>query len=185
VEENTLTANEQPDGLLIDLIETIAGIGAVVTGLVLLVGLLFLMVTRAHPGSGGERAAAQARATTPAETSAPSEASEAAPSEEVLALGAEVFAAQGCGACHTLEGVSQGMVGPNLSNLASVAAERAQAAGVADAEAYVHQSIVEPNAYVVEECPTGPCPMGTMPTNFDRVLSDEEVNAVVQYLLNR
>lgn len=191
VEENNLTANEQPDGLLIDFIQTILGIGAVIASVVVVIGLLFLMVTRANPNMAPEQAAAPAPTPAAAESQAPSEAEETpeaspeAPSEEVLALGAEVFQAQGCGACHTLEGVSQGVVGPNLSNLPDVAPERAAAAGVADAAAYVHQSIVEPGAYVVEECPTGPCPPGTMPANFGQVLSDEEVNALVQYLLTQ
>lgn len=184
VEENNLTANEQPDGLLIDFIETILGIGAVITGVVVVIGLLLIMVTRANPTMGGERAAVPAPMTTPAESQAlPGEEEPEAPSEEVLALGAEVYETQGCGACHTLEGVSQGVVGPALTDLSAVASDRSAAAGVADAVAYVQQSILAPNDYIVEECPTGPCPTGTMPANFDQVLSDEEVDALVQYLL--
>jgi mono/diheme cytochrome c family protein len=187
VEENNLTANEQPDGLLIDLIETILGIGAVITSLVVVMGLLFIMVTRANPGLGGESAAASAPTTAPADAQArpDEEGQPEAPSEDVLALGAEVFATQGCGACHTLEGVSQGMVGPSLTDLPAVAPDRAAATGVADAAAYVRRSIVAPNDYIVDECPTGPCPPGTMPANFGQVLSNEELDALVQYLLAR
>jgi hypothetical protein len=64
-----------------------------------------------------------------------------------------------------------------------VAEERAKDAGVADAAAYIRQSIVDPNAYIVPECPTGPCVVGMMPQTFGQTLSEEEVEALVQFLL--
>ena len=46
------------------------------------------------------------------------------------------------------------------------------------AEEYIHESIVLPNAYVVEGYPSG-----VMPQNYGDQLSDAELDAVVQYLL--
>ncbi len=184
-----MSANEQPDGILLDLIRYAVNIAAVVGGLVLVAGLLVIMVVRANPAFGPSPGEEQAASAAPAATEVPAaegpaepEATEA-PSPELLALGEELFVNQGCGACHAIEGVAQGVVGPALTNMRAVAEARAGEAGVADAEAYVRQSIVEPNAYRVEECPTGACAPGVMPANFGDVLSGEELDALVAYLL--
>ncbi|MBS1253034.1 MAG: hypothetical protein MAG451_02079 [Anaerolineales bacterium] len=184
-----MNANEQPDGILLDLIRYAMNIATVVGGLVLVAGLLVIMVVRANPASGPSPGGEQASQAVPAPTEAPAAGEPAepeapeAPSPGLLALGEEVFVNQGCGACHTIEGVAQGVVGPALTNMGAVAGGRAGEAGVADAEAYVRQSIVEPNAYTVEECPTGACAPGVMPANFGDVLSEEELDALVEYLL--
>lgn len=188
VEENTLTANEQADGILLDLIRYVLNIATVVGSIVLVAGLLFIMVTRAHPGeeaSASEEQAAQAPAA-PTATEAPAgEAAASAASPEVIAKGQALFQDQGCTACHTIEGVPQavGVVGPSLTDIGVRAEERAKEAGVADAEAYIRRSVVEPNAFIAPECPSGPCPPGTMPQNFDDMLSEEQLNALVQFLL--
>ena len=46
---------------------------------------------------------------------APSAPAEGSPAAE----GAELYASKGCGGCHTVEGVSKGKVGPNLTHFAS------------------------------------------------------------------
>jgi hypothetical protein len=43
-------------------------------------------------------------------------------------------------------------------------------------------SILEPNAFVVPDCPLGPCLTNIMPPNFAQALSDDEVMALVAYL---
>lgn len=184
-----MTANEQPDGILLDLIRYAINVATVVGSLALIGVLLFVLVARANPESAqpaGEGQIAQAPAA-PTATEAPTAAEEpeepSAPSAELLATGEEIFISQGCGACHLIEGVAQGVVGPELNDIGVVAEERAQEAGVTDAEAYVQQSIVAPNEYIVAECPTGACTPGVMPANFGDALSDEELNALVQYLL--
>jgi mono/diheme cytochrome c family protein len=197
VEGSALTANNQPNGILLDLIRYVANIVAVVGGLALLGGLLFLLVTRANPqpvSPETEARIAQAQATsvppTPVATPAAQEpasaagtAASSAASPEIIAKGQELFIAQGCVACHAIEGMSQGSVGPDLTNMGVVAAERAKDAGVADAATYIRQSIVDPNAYIVPECPMGPCVVGMMPQTFGQTLSEEEVEALVQFLL--
>ena len=119
----------------------------------------------------------------PAEAPAPTEVPAPAGDPET---GKEVFLNKGgCGACHVIEGVDLaiGVVGPDMTHLAARVEETAQEAGVANGAEYLRQSILEPNAYVVEECPTGPCIAGTMPQTFQATLTEEEVNDIVAYLL--
>ncbi len=51
------------------------------------------------------------------------------------------------------------------------------------AQEYIHQSIVQPNAYIVPECPSGPCAPNLMPQTFGQTLSPAELDGLVQYLL--
>jgi len=97
--------------------------------------------------------------------------------------GAAVFARLNppCLTCHQLGGKgSKFGPGPNLDELKDVAATRIE--GIT-AEEYVHQSIVEPGAFVVKKCPAGPC-VNAMPKNYADQMTAEELDALVQYLLN-
>jgi nitric oxide reductase subunit C len=47
---------------------------------------------------------------------------------------------------------------------------------------YIRESIVDPEAFIAHECPTGPCPHGVMPATLAQTLSAEELDAVVEYL---
>jgi cytochrome c oxidase subunit II len=81
--------------------------------------------------------------------------------------GEQLFTANGCAGCHTLSAAgSDAQVGPNLDRLSR------------KTETYVEESIVEPNAVVVE----GFNP-GIMPQNFGDRLSQQEIDALVKYLL--
>ena len=64
------------------------------------------------------------------------------------ARGAQLFASQGCVGCHVLPGVpgAVGVTGPSLQGVGARAATRRP--GVS-AEAYLRESILEPNAYTV------------------------------------
>jgi cytochrome c551/c552 len=78
----------------------------------------------------------------------------------------------GCVTCHSLEeGVT--LVGPSLSEVSS------RVAGMSDAD-YVRQSIIEPDAYVVE----GFSP-GQMSPDWGRILSEEQIDSLVDFLLSR
>jgi cytochrome c oxidase subunit 2 len=89
-----------------------------------------------------------------------------------------LFLAQGCGACHTLtDAGAEGQVGPDLDGVGQRAGERLPGL---DAQAYIRQSILDPNAYVVEGFPEG-----VMPQNFGEKLSNDEINALVQFLLKQ
>ena len=94
----------------------------------------------------------------------------------------------GCGACHTIPGVpgAVGNIGPDLSKVGETAAQtiasseyKGQAKTVAD---YILESIRQPDAYVVPQCPNGPCTKGTMPAGLAALFSEQELKAVVQYL---
>ena len=99
----------------------------------------------------------------------------------------QAFQKGGCGACHTIPGVpgAAGQIGPDLSEIGVIADERIADegyAGAADsAEAYIHESLAKPNAFVVPECPGGPCQEGAMPV-ISNILNEEEMGKVVSYL---
>ena len=96
--------------------------------------------------------------------------------ESPMAAGREIFTSAGCNACHTLaDADATGEVGPNLDELPAVAGEREKGTG---AEDYVHQSIVDPPAFVVKGYSGD-----TMPGNFGDQLTPEEIDTLVQYLL--
>jgi cytochrome c oxidase subunit II len=68
--------------------------------------------------------------------------------------GKAVFASQGCGGCHTYKPAgTSGTTGPDLDKLA----QYAQTAGKPEA-AFVHESIVDPGAYVEKGFPDGVMP---------------------------
>lgn len=95
-----------------------------------------------------------------------------------------LLVSQGCGGCHLLEGVSgmTGRVGPPLDGIGERAAARvlepAYTGEAADAAAYLRESIVAPNLYLVPDYPP------VMPEGLDRSLSNEEFDALVTYLLD-
>lgn len=87
-----------------------------------------------------------------------------------------------CNACHVIPGIAGavGIVGPNLAAIGVDGAARI--AGYTAAE-YIHESIVDPNAFVAPECPFGACVAGSMPATLAQTLSEEEITLVVNYLL--
>lgn len=92
----------------------------------------------------------------------------AAPPKVPGGPGAQVFANNGCGGCHTLAAAGTGGVtGPNLDEVLP-----------GQSPAMVEESIVDPNAKVV----TG-YPANVMPQNFSQTLSKKELEDLVQYLL--
>jgi mono/diheme cytochrome c family protein len=89
--------------------------------------------------------------------------------------GRAVFTSSGCGNCHTLQAAgTTGMVGPNLDErLASDAEEE----GEPLAE-FTRESIVDPGAFVAEGFSDG-----VMPTGIGDQLSDQELDALVGFLV--
>jgi cytochrome c oxidase subunit II len=81
--------------------------------------------------------------------------------------GAQVFADNGCGSCHTLAAAkATGTIGPDLGKVASPTA------------AFIRQSIVDPNAKVEKGYPPN-----TMPQDFGQKLSKGDLDALVDYIL--
>ena len=86
-----------------------------------------------------------------------------------------------CIACHVIPDVpgAVGMVGPDLTNIGVDGATRVDGMS---AEEYIHESIVDPDAFITPDCPTGKCSKGLMTAAFAQMLSAEELDAVVAYL---
>ena len=89
--------------------------------------------------------------------------------------GQAVFLQAGCNACHAISGISTGNIGPVLDGLASRAGNRVSGL---TAEEYIHQSIVNPSAYVVEGFADG-----IMPPTFGETLTEEQIGDLVAFLL--
>ena len=91
--------------------------------------------------------------------------------------GEQIFtgeASPSCSSCHSLE-PDVTIVGPSLAGIASVAGQMVSGQS---AEEYLHESIVDPDAYVVEGFPSG-----LMPSNYGTQLSEQQVNDLVAYLM--
>ena len=111
-----------------------------------------------------------------------------AASSDPVALGQTLFRqpSPGCFACHsTVAGVN--LVGPALANIAATAEQRIHDPNyhghATDAASYIHESIVNPNAFVV----TGPTyssgGKSLMPTGFDAALTPKQIDELVAYLM--
>ena len=90
------------------------------------------------------------------------------------AAGLSVFNANGCSSCHTLSAAkATGTVGPNLDKLASYAQQAHQ-----PLTPFVHESIVNPNAFVAPGFPKG-----VMPSNFGSSLGKTKIDALVSFIV--
>lgn len=88
--------------------------------------------------------------------------------------GSGLGANAGCQVCHSVE-AGETRVGPPLAGIATVAGLRVPGL---DAEGYLRQSILDPDAFVVEGYPAG-----QMLDDYDERLTTAEVEAIVAYLL--
>jgi mono/diheme cytochrome c family protein len=105
--------------------------------------------------------------------------------------GQEVYlGAAGCTGCHAVKGVgAQGGTGPALNKLyvtaqARVASAEYKAAGgkATTPEAYIEESILNPNQFIVPKCPAGPCAAGVMTQNFKDTIKAEDLANLVKWL---
>jgi cytochrome c oxidase subunit II len=86
--------------------------------------------------------------------------------------GETVFTTAGCGACHTFTPAgTDAKVGPSLDAI--------KPTGGKSLEQFIRQSIIDPNAVITD----GYQP-DVMPGTFDKTLSDEQLDALVQYLVD-
>jgi mono/diheme cytochrome c family protein len=101
---------------------------------------------------------------------------------------AATFKKGGCGGCHVIPGVAGavGTIGPNLSDLDAVAQGYLQSGeysgDATTTEEFIHESLVNPDAFVPTDCPTGHCPSGLMPANFESLLTEAELQAITSFL---
>ncbi len=101
--------------------------------------------------------------------------------EEIAALmpgdparGAELAQLNGCVGCHSLD-PNQTAIAPSWANMANLAVTRKPDMGPA---AYLYESIVDPDVYVVDGYSAG-----IMPSNFGEILSPQDLADLIAYLL--
>jgi mono/diheme cytochrome c family protein len=93
----------------------------------------------------------------------------AAPPKVPGGPGAQVFANNGCGGCHTFAAAkSGGVTGPNLDEVL-----------VGQSAAMVHESIVDPNKEIAKGYPPN-----VMPSTFEQTISAKELDQLVEYLID-
>ena len=94
--------------------------------------------------------------------------------------GEEIFAGSGgCGACHTIEGLTAG-VGPELTNIGTDAASRKP--GLSASE-YIEESIRSPEAFVPEGVERAM--PGLMTSGITAHLTDGQIEALVKFLVSK
>jgi mono/diheme cytochrome c family protein len=92
----------------------------------------------------------------------------AAPPKVPGGPGAQVFASNGCGGCHTFAAAkSGGVTGPNLDEVIP-----------GQSAAMVHESIADPNKVIANGYPPN-----VMPANYEQTMSPKELDDLVQYLI--
>ncbi len=126
----------------------------------------------------------------PDELPAPADPSELVPPAPADGAGAGASPGQAlfvgtaaCASCHTIQGVAQGVLGPPLDGIASAAGNRIPGYS---AEDYIRESIVEPDAYTAGAADglSQDYQEGLMSATMAGIaLSDEDVEALVEYLL--
>jgi cytochrome c oxidase subunit 2 len=90
-------------------------------------------------------------------------------------LGAKVAEENGCFSCHSVDGSP--LVGPSWLGVFGSDISLADGSVVTADEAYVRQSILEPNAVIAEGFPAN-----VMPQDYGDRLTEEEINALIEYI---
>ena len=98
---------------------------------------------------------------------------EVAPTPDATQLQGQSVYNLRCAQCHALARDTV-VIGPSLAGIATRAGSRVPGY---DAEAYLERSILLPDEFLVEGF------ANTMPTNFGKELTSEELTAVVAYLM--
>ena len=105
-------------------------------------------------------------------------------------LALEAFTKGGCGACHIIPGVpgAVGSIGPDLSEIGKTAenviASAEYTGSAKSALGFLQESVLKPDAYIAPDCGGKACQKGLMPASLGETLSDQELNAVVGYMLS-
>jgi cytochrome c553 len=122
---------------------------------------------QAEPGGGAEGGGGQPGGGGAQQGGGAQPAGGGQPSQAVLAEGERLFNDEGCAGCHSLQAAgATGEVGPNLDEALQ-----------GRPPAFIETSIVDPQAEIAQ----GYQPL--MPTDFAQALSQEQIDALVQYLV--
>ena len=99
-----------------------------------------------------------------------------------IELGKAVYAANGCAGCHGDPSANTaGAVGPTMAGIASRGGNEVAGMSAAD---YIRQSILQPSAHIVAQCPTGACANpSVMPATFSTTISPKQLDGLLEYLL--
>ena len=113
----------------------------------------------------------------------------AAASSDPVELGRALFntTPPGCAACHSVApGVN--VVGPSLAGIASTAAARMKGGDyhgpARDAGTFIRESILDPNAYVLQGPTYSAGGRSLMPSDYAQTLKPDQVDQIVAYLLS-
>ena len=177
IEQERVTAHTSTDGLWRWLL------GGVVGGALLLGLLIAAYAIGYHRGQDHARAAAPAAATatttTTPSTSTPSTALgpvQATPA--LVARGKSLYSADGCSACHSLTGAAG--VGPSFKGLAGSTVGLSNGQAVTAADAYLEQSLTNPDAQIVKGYHAGVMPAAV--ASFDLPGKPDDVRALVAFI---
>lgn len=155
--------------------------------------VILLVLPAIATGCASSTPDAIAPSTVPAETEPGEPSTSSAVSAEQLAIAAAVGDIEAgeelfnqpvdgvshswsCSSCHSLDG-SDSQDGPTLAGISAVAADRV--VGLSDVD-YLRQSIVDPYAFRAD----GEW-RGVMPYQYSELLSDDQVNNLIAFLLTR
>lgn len=105
---------------------------------------------------------------------APATAAAPPPASDPAALGAQLVKDYGCVACHASD--DKKLVGPGWGGLVDSSVSLADGSKVTADDAYLAESIRQPDAKIVAGYPPGVMPA------YDTLLKNDEVNAIVAYL---
>ncbi|HBO84433.1 MAG: hypothetical protein A2073_00480 [Deltaproteobacteria bacterium GWC2_42_11] len=84
----------------------------------------------------------------------------------------ELVAKLGCGVCHKIAG-QPGVLGPDLTKI-----------GAARKEDYIRRAVLDPDADIAKQCPTGPCLPGVMPKDYKDKMTAGEFEMLVKFMAN-
>lgn len=84
----------------------------------------------------------------------------------------EIVAKLGCGACHKIAGQA-GALGPDLTKI-----------GAARKDDYLRRAVLDPDADIAKQCPTGPCAAGMMPKDYKDKMTAGELEMLVKFMVN-
>jgi cytochrome c oxidase subunit 2 len=99
------------------------------------------------------------------------------PASPLIESGKLVAARNGCQSCHSPDGMSS--PGPTWEHLFGAMRKFVGGAPVRCDREYLRESILNPNAKIVEGYPPG-----MMPDNYSQKLSDEQLHALIEYIIS-
>ena len=126
-------------------------------------------------GSGGDGRQSDGKSTGASEASGSGSSLADVSPEQAIAYGKSVARSIGCIGCHTADGT--GAAGPTWLGLFGKEETLDDGTTVIVDEAYLRESILDPNAKVVKDFPPN-----IMPGNFGTTMTDVQIQLVIDYI---